>query len=97
MKNVGFIRFEVGYGDSSSKLCMLWQYTKLLSLRKYCKNALSLNRKNDTFSPFSSRFFSFSLDARISAAFFIIPNPVPSHSTRADQIIYELSIVQFQI
>ena len=41
--------------------------------RKYCKNALSLDRKYDAFAPFSSKFFSFSLNDRISEACFDTP------------------------
>ena len=76
--------------NSFSKPGILWQNTKPLSLRKYCRNVLSLVRKYDTFTPSSSRFFSFSLDASISEAFLIGPNYVLNHLTRADQIPYEL-------
>ena len=52
------VKLSIGIPNSSSKQCMLWQYTKLLSLREYCKNTLSLDRKYDTFALFSSKFFS---------------------------------------
>ena len=42
---------------------------KATAPQKYCRNLLSLVRKYDTFTPCSSKFFSFRLYASISEAF----------------------------
>ena len=70
MNSRNSFKLYIGIPNFCSKLCIFLQYTKLPSLRKYGRNELFLNRNEDTSALFSSKFFSFSFDARSSEAFF---------------------------
>ena len=70
-----------------SKPCMLWQYTKLLSLRKHCRNEFSLNEK----------YFSSVLMLRVLNFLMTVPDLLPNHSTHSYRNLTSWIIFSFKI